>query len=99
MVRHVVMLQFKEGQNESEQRTAAETIKADLYKLKDIIPGITAFTVVIDPLPTSNMNFFIDSRFDSAEALAAYTIHPEHVKVLDHIKTVMHNRACIDYEE
>ena len=99
MVRHIVMLNFKEGFSTAENRLNAEKVKSLLEGLKGVIPGIIEFRVVIDALPTSDTNLVLNTLFESAEAFAAYQVHPEHVRVASYVASVMRNRTCIDYDE
>jgi hypothetical protein len=99
MVRHIVMLNFKEGFSAEENRKNAEQVKFLLEGLKKTIPGIMEFKVIIDALPTSDRDIVFNTLFESVEALAAYQIHPEHVRVASYAASVLRNRACIDYYE
>ena len=99
MIRHIVMLNFKEGFSQTENRANAEKVQSLLEGLKRVIPGIIAFRVIIDALPTSDKNLVFNTLFESAEALAAYQIHPEHVRVAAYVASVLCNRTCIDYYE
>jgi hypothetical protein len=38
------------------------------------------------------------TKFDSLKDMEAYQVHPEHVKVLEYIKTVKESSVAIDYE-
>lgn len=97
MIRHIVVLRHRDGFAPEEKREIARKIQRELDRLKDVIPGITEFAVHIDLLPTSNADLLIDSLFVSEAALAAYQVHPEHVRAADYIRSVMKDRTCIDY--
>lgn len=97
MIRHIIVLRHRDGFTPEENRENARKIQRELDRLKDVIPGIVEFTVHIDPLPTSNADLLIDSLFVSEEALAAYQVHPEHVRAAEYIWSVMKDRTCIDY--
>ena len=99
MVRHIVLLSYKDGFSPEQNRHHAEQIKRQLEGLKSIISGIIEFDVIIDALPTSNRDVVLNTLFESTEALDAYQVHPEHVKVASFVGSVMTNRACIDYDE
>lgn len=79
VVRHIVILRYRDGFDDAQNRENARQVKEKLDRLKGIIPGIIDFVVNIEALPTSNMDMIINSTFESEEALAAYQIHPEHV--------------------
>lgn len=99
LVHHIVVLRYKDGFTDEENRANARKVKAELERLKGGIPGIVDFTVCIDALPSSNMDMVINSTFESEAALAAYQIHPEHVRAAAFVASVMRDRTCIDYYE
>ncbi|MHC5250004.1 Dabb family protein [Enterococcus sp. LJL90] len=99
MIRHIVSWNLKQKFSAAEKRRNAEQLKRNLEGLKAIIPGIISFEVVLDLLPTSNHDVAVYSLFESAEALAAYQIHPEHVRVSNWASSVVKNRVCLDFEE
>lgn len=98
MVKHIVAQNCQSHLTQKEKQEHMAKIKALLEGLKDVIPGIVEFTVQIDLLPASNREIVFDSTFESAEALAAYQTHPEHVKLLDYIRSILTDRICVDYE-
>lgn len=98
MVRHIVAWNYADGFTTEENHRNAEIMKRELEKLKDVIEGIEALQVYYDPLDTSEADIVLDSVFVNEEALKAYTIHPEHVRVgTNYVKPVMKNRRCIDF--
>lgn len=99
MIRHIVMWNFKEGFSQAENRANAQKVKTELESLTTVIPGIISLKVIIDPLPSGNREIALNSLFESEETLAAYQIHPEHVRVSQFVGTVMRNRTCFDYLE
>jgi len=99
MVRHIVMWNLREDFSASEKTAAAQKIKSTLEALPSTIEGIVSLSVKIESLPTGNREIMLDSLFVSEEALAAYVTHPDHVRAGDYIKTVVIDRASIDYAE
>ena len=99
MVRHIVAWSFKEGFTEEEKQAHLQKIKSSLEVLPAIIGGIVELNVQIDLLETSNRSAMLNSLFESAEALKAYQVHPEHKKVSEFVRSVMEDRVCLDYEE
>ena len=99
MVRHIVMVSFRDGVSPERNRNNAEQVKARLEGLKDMIPGIIEFEVIIDTLPTSNRDIVFNTLFESVEALAAYQVHPAHMRVAEFVASVVKDRTCIDYLE
>lgn len=55
--------------------------------------------VRIDCLPSSTVDVMLDTTFESAEALKAYSVHPKHVAVADSkVRPYTAVRSCMDYE-
>lgn len=98
MVRHIVAWNYADGFSEEENRKHAENMKRELENLKDLIEGIVSIQVLINPVDTSDSDIMLDSTFESEDALKAYTIHPEHVRVgTNFVKPITKNRKCIDF--
>lgn len=97
MVKHVVAWNYAEGFTAQENRSNAEIMKKELENLKDLIPGIISINLYINPISSSDSDLLLDSVFESEEALQAYIVHPEHVRVgTNYVKPVVTNRRCID---
>ncbi|MDD7459064.1 MAG: Dabb family protein [Spirochaetales bacterium] len=98
MVKHVIIWTLKEMPAE-EKAKVKKDIKEGLEALKGKIPQIKEIKVVTDNLPTSTGDLMLDSAFESAEDLAAYSKHPEHVAVADkYVRPFTAHRACLDFE-
>lgn len=99
MVKHVILWQLKEDLAVSDKEEVKKGIKAGLESLTGKIPGLVEIKVEINPLPSSNADVMLDSTFESEDALKAYAIHPEHVKVADEkVRPYTSSRVCMDYE-
>ena len=95
MVNHVILWNLKEEFN---TELIKNNIKAELEGLKGKIPGLLEIKVYIEPLATSNCDVMLFSSFESAEALAVYASHPEHVRVADEfVRPYTKLRVCMDY--
>ena len=99
MIRHIVAWNLKAGLTEAEKSENARKIKSELEALTRYIPGIVSLEAYIDTLPSGNRGLVLNSLFESAEALAAYQVHPEHRRVAALIGAVTQDRVCLDYEE
>jgi hypothetical protein len=98
MVRHIVAWNFGDGFTEEENKKNVELMKKELENLKNLIDGIVSIQVLIKPLGTSDSDIMLDCVFESEEALKAYIVHPEHVRVgTNYVKPVVKNRKCIDF--
>jgi len=98
MVRHIVAWNYAEGFTEDENRKNVEVMKKELENLKNLIEGIVSIDVLTNPMDTSDSDILLDSVFENEEALKAYTVHPEHVRVgTNFVKPVTKNRKCVDF--
>jgi len=99
MLRHIVMWNYKEGFSDIENQNNANKVKIQLEALKSTIPEIIEMKVHINTISSSNMDIILDSLFESETTMAAYKIHPEHIKVSELITSVLKNRTVFDYYE
>lgn len=100
MVRHIVAWNFVDGLTEEEKAKHAEKIKKELENLKNILEGIVSMAVLTKSIDTSDADLMLDSLFETEEALKAYTIHPEHVRVAKaYVRPVTKHRKCLDFYE
>ena len=96
MVKHVILWKLKEEYNTNEVKKG---IKEGLEALYGVIPGLTEIKVEIRPLPSSNADVMLYSVFENEDALKAYAVHPEHVKVADtKVRPFTESRYCMDFE-
>jgi len=93
------MWNFKEGFTEAENKANAKKVKAELEALKGSIDEVIELKVVINELSTSNKDIMLDTLFENEETMAAYKIHPEHVKIGELVAEVLQDRTVIDYYE
>lgn len=99
MVKHVILWTLKAEYTEAEKKRIKTGIKEGLEGLMGKIPGLTEIKVYTEGLPTSNADVMLDSTFESAEALAVYAKHPEHVAVADgKVRPYTATRSCLDFE-
>lgn len=99
MVKHVILWKLKEEFSDEEKKQIKAGIKEGLEGLAGQIPGMTEIKVCIDCLPSSTVDVMLDTTFESAEALKAYSVHPKHVAVADSkVRPYTAVRSCMDYE-
>ena len=99
MVKHVILWKLKEEFSDEEKKQIKAGIKEGLEGLAGQIPGMTEIKVRIDCLPSSTVDVMLDTTFESAEALKAYSVHPKHVAVADSkVRPYTVIRSCLDYE-
>ncbi len=96
MIRQICMFKYKE---ETKEATIKKTLELAEELLKPI-PQIKHYEVVVNSkaAPESNYELSLIFDYDSAEKLKEYSVHPNHIKFGDFIKSVRESRACIDYE-
>ena len=99
MVKHVILWQLKDELSNDEKQKVKAEIKSGLEGLKGKIDGLLDIKVETNPLASSNVDVMLDSSFESEEALKAYAVHPEHVKVADgKVRPFTKTRSCMDFE-
>ena len=99
MVRHIVMWNYAEGFTEQDNRRNALKVKEDLERLNGKIDGIVELSVHINEMPSSNRDVILNSLFEDEAALAHYINHPEHKSAGRFVRSVLTNRACVDFRE
>ena len=96
MVKHIILWTLKEEHNIAEVKAG---IKEGLEGLVGVVPGLLEVTVHTEGLASSNAHVMLDSTLESAEALAAYAVHPAHVEVANtKVRPYTATRSCLDFE-
>lgn len=99
MVKHIILWTLKDELSDAERDEVKRGIKESLESLRGKIPGMTDIFVRISCLPTSNAEVMLDSTFETAEALNAYSVNPLHVAVADtKVRPYTKTRICMDFE-
>ena len=95
MIRHIVMFKLQ-AENHEEGLKEAVTLAKTLTSLKEVASGeVVCNHKDADP---TNYDFAFVFDFVSFEALNAYQVHPEHLKLKALVKDRIQARSCIDYE-
>lgn len=96
MIHHIVMWKLKEA----DKKENAKKIKKDLEALKNKVKELEYIQVNfnMDIASQNNFDVILDTKFKTFEDLTVYANHPDHVKVVNFIKTVIDQRVAIDYE-
>ena len=95
MVTHIVLFTFNEEnkeQNILEAKRMLEALMGKIDCLKTIEIGINFDKAV------RAMDLSLYTTFETVEDLNSYTIHPEHLKVVDFIKCVTQYSKVVDYK-
>jgi len=96
MLTHVVLFKFKpETSKEDIQQLAA-----GLGNLPHAIAEIREFRFGIDVIHSErSYDFGLISSFDDLAAMQRYQVHPEHQKVVAHVKTITSSVVAIDFND
>lgn len=91
---HIVMFKFKE----ENKKTNLIQAKQMLENLMGAIPSLRSIDVGLNVIASDRaMDLSIIAVFESQEGLGLYDQHPEHLKVVDFIKTVVEYSKAVDY--
>ena len=99
MVKHIVLWSFKEELTPEERVSYAAQIKEGLEGLVGVVPGLLSAKVVTEPISSSTHDLCLITELESAEALKAYAVNPDHLKVATVVRSVTCNRAAMDFAE
>ncbi len=94
MVVHIVMFRFKEENKEANIQAVAVRLNA----LVALVPSLKSMEVGVN-FTNSERAFDLSlySTFETKEDLYAYAIDPEHLKVVEFIKSVTLESKVVDY--
>lgn len=94
MVVHIVMFKFKE---ENKEKNLQE-MKRRLEALLELVPSLKSMEVGIDFSQSPRaFDLSLYSIFDDKDALHAYAIDEEHLKVVEFVKDVTIESKVVDY--
>lgn len=101
MIKHIVMWTLKDEALGKTKAENAEAMKAMLKELPAKIPGLVVELEAVsgelfESVPKTDVALY--TSFKTKEDLKAYATHPEHLKVVEFIKSVAAERRVIDYE-
>lgn len=96
-IRHIVMWDVA-GDTPADKHSNIERLCASFGSLKGRIPGLRHLEIGVDLSRTDYAcDVVLYSEFDSPEALAAYAVHPEHLRVKQELGTMRIARHQVDY--
>jgi hypothetical protein len=89
------MFKFKEENKKANIIQARQMLE----NLMGAVPSLRSIDVGVNFAKEDRaMDLSIITSFESKESLDAYAVHPEHLKVVDFIKTVVEYSKVVDYE-
>jgi diamine N-acetyltransferase len=91
---HVVFFKFKQPTDEVLEKAASM-----LRGLSGQVPQLMSIEVGVDVVHSErSYDLAIITRFANRADLEAYQAHPEHVKVLEYLRSVLAGSAAVDFE-
>ena len=95
MIRHIVFFKFKAEITEEQKNKLVE----DLKTLKKKIPLIQRLEVGFDIGKKPNsFDLALNTDFNTWEDVEKYSIHPDHITVVEFIKRICEGVCKVDYE-
>lgn len=96
MLTHIVVWKYRP---EISQATREEH-RTKLLALSNIVPGIQSFSVGFDVLHSPrSYDIGLAAVFHDRSVLDAYTVHPEHVNVVEFGHAIIETMAKVDFED
>lgn len=97
MIKHIVMWNLK-GDNPGEKAESIQQLRDAFDSMRGKIPGMNCLEIGID---SSKVDYACDvvlySEFESQQALEAYAVHPEHLRVRHELEGLRITRHQVDY--
>jgi len=94
MIVHIVMFKFKDDNKEANIQKAKEMLQALESKIEELL----SIEVGINfDIAERAFDLSIYTKFNSKEDLNSYAVHPEHLKVVEFIKSVVSESKVVDY--
>ncbi len=95
MLRHIVMMKFKEQESAG---ALSEKVKMMLDNLVPVVDSLKRMEVGINVnTKPAAFDLVLTADFDDEAGLNEYRSHPDHVKILDFMKDVVEKTAVVDY--
>jgi len=98
MIKHIVMWTIKDEHNGQKKDEIAYDLKKKLLDLKPKIPEIKDIEVGINSINhKKNHDVILITKFNNFDDLKSYSTHPEHLKIIDFVKSITTGRAAVDF--
>ncbi len=95
MLRHIVMIKVKPEFNNEKEKLYLKTMLLNLEtKIKSLLNIEVGINISTKP---SAFDIVLTADFKDENNLDNYRVHPEHIKVLDHLAVVMEKATVVDY--
>ncbi len=97
MLKHIVSWRLADA-DEATRAERAEQVVAGLTALVGVVPSIRSLAVGRDVgQGETSWDLALVIDFDDEAGLEAYQVHPEHQKVAGYIRSVVADRATVDF--
>lgn len=98
MIRHVVTWKLR-AVDETQRDADAQGVVDRLRSLVPLIPQIRSLEVARNTAyAEQNWHVVLIADFDDLEGLETYQQHPAHLEVASFVRSVVAERACVDFE-
>ncbi len=99
MICHVVLFKLNEFESEDQKAVVRSKITKALLALKDSILEIMYIQIGGNhDLNSSSYDICLISHFETLKDLELYQVHPEHLKVIELVKSNTTAKAVVDFE-
>ena len=96
MLTHIVMWKYRA---DTSQATRDDHV-TQLRSLSSVVPGIQSFAVGVDVLHSPrSYDTGLVATFRDRSVLEAYSVHPDHVKVVEFSRGICETMAKVDFED
>ena len=94
MIVHIVIFKFKEEEKSSNIKKVEKALKGLVTQIEEL----KSLEVGVDFNQSQRaFDLSLYSTFDTKEELQSYAVHPEHLKVVELIKSVTLESKVVDY--
>jgi D-hexose-6-phosphate mutarotase len=100
MICHLVLWKLDDSYSSEEKKNIKKQLKDKLVSLLNEITELQSLEVSFnsEQAEESNFDILLDTKFETLEDLKKYQVHPEHLKVVEYVKSLKLKRASVDYE-
>lgn len=98
MMRHLVLWKLTTD-DPAEKAQIVEELTRRFAGILPVIDGAERLDIRADVATTQgNWDVVLDADYRDADALAGYIAHPAHLEVAQYVRSIISDRACIDFE-
>lgn len=96
-IRHVVMWKLA-TEDPAERAEQIERMSQKLRGLVGVVPSLASLTVGPDVVGGGNWDVCLVTDFADRAGLDEYQVHPSHQEVAAYVRSVVSERAAVDFE-